>query len=101
MGDLFRINADWVSAGTFVTACAFMLLSVLATKLRGTNAPIDANSLAQDFFRGISAFPLALFAASPLFPALGEAARNGNEVLLSAGAATGLITVLADWWRNT
>ncbi|MEM6441400.1 MAG: hypothetical protein AAF763_17095 [Pseudomonadota bacterium] len=51
--------------------------------------------------RGAGAFPLALFVLTPAFPALGQAALDGNALVLAAGAANGLFTVMSDWWRDT
>jgi hypothetical protein len=99
--DLFTVNDDWVSVGSFLCAVMFVLASIGVTRARRTGSPINGESITNAFLRGVSAFPLGLFALTPLFPVLGDAARDSNALLLSVGAANGLITVIADWWRNT
>lgn len=98
--DLFTLNGDWVVLMTAASAFLFMIGAILLNRLRAAPAPITAASITLDLFRGASAFPLALFALGPVFPALAEAGKQVDPLILSIAAASALATVIADWWRN-
>ena len=100
MDGVWELNADWMVVGGFISAIVAALLSAAACCFWKSYRDLSLNSVFLDMLRGSAAFPLLMFAISPVFPKLGELATGSNQLMLELGAAGGLFGIASDWYRN-
>lgn len=91
---------SWVTKYAFLFSVGIAAISMLICLYRKGVEGLTFQAPFLDALRAAAAFPLILFAMSPMYPDYGSAALTEDSLIVALGALGGVAALASDWWRN-